>query len=227
MARRQMQLKIVSLDRTYSPVPLETLVRLASEGRISPEDLVRPLGTEQWYRADEVPALAAALPRRVAGQPLDAGGRQVDLEDAAGGGWTALRKAKQYEEPAMDMAPMIDVTFLLLIFFMLTNSLANPSPMDVPDAVHGRGVNLEGQQLILIDRQGRYYLGDRAEEDSRAGSLEALIAEVRQNAAAGKDQMEVIISGHKQARYWQVRDLVERLGAVENVDKVMLGVEEK
>ena len=227
MARRLLELKVVSLDRTYGPVPLETLVHLATEGRIAPQDLVRPAGTQPWCRVDEVPALAAALPRRAAGELPGEGGEDLDLEDAAGGSWTPRRAGRQYEEPAMEMAPMIDVTLLLLIFFMLTNTLANPSPMDVPTALHGRGVNMEGQQLILIDQQGEYYLGDRARPENLAPSLDALAREVQQNAEHSQTAMDVIVSAHKQARYVQVRQLIERLGAVDGVGRVMLGVEEK
>ena len=127
----------------------------------------------------------------------------------------------------MEMAPMIDVTLLLLIFFMLTNTLANPSPMDVPTALHGRGVNMEGQQLILIDQQGEYYLGDRARPENLAPSLDALAREVQQNAEHSQTAMDVIVSAHKRARYVEVRELIERLGGLEGLGRVMLGVEEK
>jgi biopolymer transport protein ExbD len=223
MARRLMELKVVSLDRVYRPVPMETLVRLATEGRISAEDLVRPAGTEAWCRVDQVPSLAAGLPRRAGAEPGAAG----DELDAAGGGWTPLRAGPQPEEAAMDMAPMIDVTFLLLIFFMLTNSLANPSPMDVPTAVHGRGVTLEGQQLILIDQQGKYYLGDRAKSENLAGDVDALIREVQQNAGRSEMPLDVILSAHKTTKHVRVRELIEALGSLDGLGRVMLGVEEK
>ena len=43
------------------------------------------------------------------------------------------RKRAPSEEAEIDMTPMIDVTFQLLIFFMLTNSLANPAPIAVAE----------------------------------------------------------------------------------------------
>ena len=95
MARRQLELKIVSLDRSYGPLPLSALVRLATEGRIAPQDLVRPAGTQQWHRVDEVPALAAALPRRAAGEAAGEGGEAVDRQDAAGGGWMPRRAGRR------------------------------------------------------------------------------------------------------------------------------------
>ena len=127
----------------------------------------------------------------------------------------------------MEMAPMIDVTFLLLIFFMLTNSLANPTAMDVPAAVHGRGVTLEGQQLILIDGNGRYYLGDTANEQTATDSLDALVQEVGQNARQSKAPLDVIVSAHRDVKHRRVRELVEGLAGLDGLGAILLGVEEK
>jgi biopolymer transport protein ExbD len=226
MAGRAMELKVVSLGRVYGPVPVDKLVQLAQQGRISAEDLVRPVGTETWYRADEVPALAASLlqPSLVLSTE---GGPAVDLAADADSLRAILPVKKPGEDLEMDMAPMIDVTFLLLIFFMLTNSLANPSPMDVPTAVHGRGVTLEGQQLVLVDGQGGYFLGESISEENRAASLESLIQEVRANADASRAPMDVIVNAHKKSNYLQIRELVEQLGSVQGLGEIMLGVEEQ
>jgi biopolymer transport protein ExbD len=227
MARRNMELKVVSLNRVYRPVPFDKLVQLATQGRLSPQDLVRPVGTETWYPVSEVPALAASLPQPVFARTAAEGGPVVDLEGAARDRWIPRPSALRAEEPAMDMAPMIDVTFLLLIFFMLSNSMANPTPMDVPAAVHGRGVTLEGQQQILLDQEGSYYLGNVASEENRAESLEALIEEVQGNADASSATLDVIINAHKKLSYVRIRELVEQLGNVQGLGDVMLGVEEE
>ena len=221
MAGRLMELKVVSLGRVYGPVPIETLVRLAGGGRISTQDLVRPVGAPTWLRVTEVPSLAACLPQpSVAGKDLE-----MDLD--AGTKWVAPKPRRRAEEAEMDMTPMIDVTFQLLIFFMLTHAMANPPPMDVPEAKHGRGVNMEGQQLILVDQDGKYYLGHQAEPENAAESLDVLVKEVRSNASQTDAKMDVIINAHKKARHANVRDLVERLGPVPNLGRVMLGIQEK
>jgi biopolymer transport protein ExbD len=227
MARRNMELKLISMDRVYSPVPFDKLVQLATQGRLSPDDLVRPVGTQTWYPVSEVPALAASLPQPALAQAAAEGGPVVDVEGAAGERWVPRPPASRAEEAEMDMAPMIDVTFLLLIFFMLSNSMANPTPMDVPAAVHGRGVTLEGQQQILLDQEGDYYFGNVASDQNRAESLEALIEEVQTNADAADAALDVIINAHKKLSYVRVRELVEQLGTVEGLGDVMLGVEEE
>ena len=127
----------------------------------------------------------------------------------------------------MEMAPMIDVTFLLLIFFMLTNTLANPASIAVPEAVHGRGVTLEGQQLILVGERGEYFLGETPTETSRADSLEALVAEVTKNVRATPIVLDVTVSAHKDVKHAHVRKLIEALAAVDDLGQIFIGVEEK
>lgn len=238
MSASLLDLKIVALNRVYQRVTIETLVSWAMEGRIAAGDQVRQAGAADWRSVLDIPELAASLPQglrpRAGGAP---GGRIASADDDAGDAaehaadvvtqWVAQRPRRRGEEAEMDMTPMIDVTFQLLIFFMLTNHLQNPAPTLVPEAAHGWGVDPEGRQTIVIDRDGSYYFGDVISPDRKAGSLDGLVDEVRGNAAAASEPLDVIISGHKQAKYRAVRELVERLDSVENVGKIMVGVEEK
>jgi len=243
MARRQMELKVVSLDRVYGPVPMETLVRLAAEGRVAPEDLVRPSGTRQWHRVEDVPVLAAAMPLSATLVAEEEEGAEEFELDEAGGAWTPITKARRHEEATMEMAPMIDVTFLLLIFFMLTNTLANPVPIEVPEALHGRGVNMEGRQLILVEKDGSYFLPrilvrkqdaqqgvarDDTPEEASPLALDELVAGVRQNAEElGKAPMDVVINAHPDTRHVHVRSLVEQISALPEIGEITVGVGEK
>ena len=127
----------------------------------------------------------------------------------------------------MDMTPMIDVTFQLLIFFMFANQLANPVPIVVPEAVHGRGVTPDGKQMILIDEQAHYYLGDSTKPENISPSLEALVGEVQGNADQHEQPMEVIINAHKTSKHVDLRLLMDRLDDVDNIGSVMVGVSEK
>ena len=228
MARKAMHLRIVSQNKLMGPLPLDVLVQMAAEGRICAEDLVRPGGSRTWLHVTEVPELAARLAASPVAEPSPPLDDDADLAEA-GDARAPLRigRRRRYEEAAMDMAPMIDVTFLLLIFFMLTNSLANQAAMAVPEAVHGRGVNLEGRQLVLVDQNGTYYLGDTADEKSAADSLDALVAEVQKNAQASEVALDVIVSAHRDVKHRHVRQLLEGLATVEGLGEILLGVEEK
>lgn len=227
MSQRSMDLKVVALDRVYGGVAMNTLVKWALEGRIASVDLVRAVGSDHWLPVTQVPELAASLPVGVASGPSVDGEVDAELDADEADQWTVKRPRLRAEEAEMDMTPMIDVTFQLLIFFMLTNNLANPAPMLVPQAVHGRGIDPQGRQMVLIDETGKYYLGDQAKSENVAASVEALVQEVERNASAADRPMDVIVSAHKAAKYLQVRELVEKLGGIANLGEVMLGVEEK
>ena len=53
-------------------------------------------------------------------------------------------------EADLDITPMIDVTFLLLIFFMVTSTMQNEREVDVPVADHGVGVETRTSGIINV-----------------------------------------------------------------------------
>ena len=128
----------------------------------------------------------------------------------------------------MDMTPMINVTFQLLIFFMLTNHLANPAPTLVPEAAHGRGVDAEGRQMIVIDEQGDYFLGDTIKPDARLVARRtrrrSAVERPRRRGPPRRNHQ------HKRTQERQIRSAAQTykaLGNVSNLGKVLIGVEEK
>lgn len=79
--------------------------------------------------------------------------------------------------PAENMLPVINVVFLLLIFFMLAGALRTPEPFDV-DAPVARGESPAAGRdaVVLIARDGRLAF-DGVETDAR-GLGEAVSARV-------------------------------------------------
>jgi len=60
----------------------------------------------------------------------------------------------------MDLAPLIDVVFQLLVFFMLTSTFANPAiKLNLPKAVTNDQLN-EQQLTLSIDQEGQMYIND-------------------------------------------------------------------
>lgn len=53
-------------------------------------------------------------------------------------------------EGDLDITPMIDVTFLLLIFFMVSSTMQGKPDLDVPVAEHAIGVDALGAGVITI-----------------------------------------------------------------------------
>jgi len=69
------------------------------------------------------------------------------------------------DEVSLDMTPLIDVVFLLLIFFMLTASFtqAQRLKVDLPKAEHGESSQDQSKEWVIeIDAQGNVALNGEA-----------------------------------------------------------------
>ena len=100
-------------------------------------------------------------------------------------------KKKKKDEADLDITPMIDVTFLLLIFFMVTSTMRPALNKDLPPAVSGENVNAAGpldlsiltpadddnESPVMLDGQivTLDALNDNLEERARGGTVNILI----------------------------------------------------
>ena len=70
---------------------------------------------------------------------------------------------KQEDEIGFQLAPMIDMTFLLLIFFMVTTKISKDQvkvDIKLPTAMNATIPNdLSNRDIISIDGTGQYYIG--------------------------------------------------------------------
>jgi len=74
------------------------------------------------------------------------------------------RKRKKQIEAEINMTPMIDVVFQLIIFFIVTTNLDQESILEaitLPVAPYSREVQRKDprQITVQVDRRGRYYIG--------------------------------------------------------------------
>jgi biopolymer transport protein ExbD len=91
----------------------------------------------------------------------------------------------------LNLTPIIDVVFLLLIFFLVTTQfekLENQLPLNVPAASEAMPLIAEPSEVYVnIDVQGRYYV------DDRQVSLDELRGILRRAAASNPVNQSVII----------------------------------
>ncbi|MGF1656603.1 MAG: ExbD/TolR family protein [Verrucomicrobiales bacterium] len=80
---------------------------------------------------------------------------------------------------AIDLAPLVDVVFLLLIFFMLTSSFAEPSlPLTLPQSKNTEGATTQ-PVVVSLDAAGQ--LAINGEEISMAEYEQTLRAALERN----------------------------------------------
>src|SRR5687768_8357642 len=102
---------------------------------------------------------------------------------------------------ALNLTPLIDMVFLLLIFFLVATKFAEEDarsiPVKLPEAAEARPVTSRLKDIyVSVDAAGRYFLSGR--QVSPPELLTAL-TEARDNNP-GRQQM-VIIRGHRDCRY--------------------------
>jgi len=79
--------------------------------------------------------------------------------------------------------PLINVVFLLLIFFMLTGSLSMSEPFDIePPASQSQSAHEPEAVMILMARDGRLALDNTAMPEDRL--LEAVAEQIREHPEA-------------------------------------------
>lgn len=121
---------------------------------------------------------------------------------------------KEYEESLTknsgpDMTPLIDMVFLLLIFFLLTSFLSRPSiPVDLPESETAQMSGVP-QVSIIIKRGGGLVLNDEEVTDRQ------LFRMLKQTYALQASRDVVIQSdrGVPFGRVIEVMDIVKKAGA--------------
>jgi biopolymer transport protein ExbD len=83
-------------------------------------------------------------------------------------------RPKRSDDPEINLAPLIDVVFLLLIFFMVSTTFKDDVRLEVklPQA-KGETAKAEAKQLleIVIDREGRFYVNQEQVVDRDPATL--------------------------------------------------------
>jgi len=118
------------------------------------------------------------------------------------------------EDPNIDLTSLIDVVFLLLIFFMVSTTFERPAAMKVelPEASEVQAQPEQKERLeLVIDTNGRMFLNDRQLVDVRPQTLKAAL-----NQAAGdKRDLPLILRADRETPHHFVvtaMDVAAQLG---------------
>ena len=120
-----------------------------------------------------------------------------------------FRKTKE-EEPRLGLAPLIDIVFLLLIFFMVTShfDVASGLRIQLPEVAQRLFNQKDNQLRLIIDKSGRMFLdGKRLDLKTLEKTLEKAVNE--------KDLVHLVLQADKDVRHGavvQAMDVAKSVG---------------
>jgi biopolymer transport protein ExbD len=111
-------------------------------------------------------------------------------------------------EDEMDLTPMVDVTFLLLIFFMITAAFALQKALEVPpiseEAAPEQTVDdLEKDSIVIrIDADNVFWIGaPKWDEEHRTPSVPEMNAKVREARDEGEAITKLLVQANGDSRH--------------------------
>lgn len=90
-------------------------------------------------------------------------------------------KRQRSQEVGVDLTPLIDVVFLLLIFFMVSTTFTRESHLEVelPEASADARAETEVREIdVVINAEGQYILNERTLVNNRRETLERAVREL-------------------------------------------------
>jgi len=100
-------------------------------------------------------------------------------------------KPQVREEIDLNLTPLIDVVFLLLIFFMVSTTFEKTAKLkvDLPEASAQAVQQSENKIVIGIDAKGRYYINDRQLVNTQTKTLKMALMKV----SGDNKQMPIVL----------------------------------
>jgi len=140
----------VAANTVYKAVPYNVVADWTQQGRLAAADMVRPAGTETaWVPVAKHELLSDYLPRATATRsPQTAAPRAAAVAEPTEGAAVAESAGVPIELPdpepgpavsrfedddEVDMIPLIDISMVLLVFFIIIQATGALAPVDVPE----------------------------------------------------------------------------------------------
>ena len=107
-------------------------------------------------------------------------------------------RPRRSEPPRVDITPLIDVVFLMLIFFMVSTTFDKQSQLkvDLPEASSSEVSEPNPDKIdITIDAEGHYYVNERELVQHTPEMLHRTLLKI----ADGRSDLPVVVTGDRKA----------------------------
>ena len=115
-------------------------------------------------------------------------------------------RQRQREEIRLELTPLIDVVFLLLLFFLITTTFVRDShrqlPLELPSAGSGQPASSDNRIIILVNATGDLQIDD---ELVRKAEIEDRLRTIFTRQA----DAQLLIKGDKTTSYGHITDIID------------------
>ena len=204
-------------NSVYKEVPYHAVIDWVQQARVGADDMIKPSGTANWFKLGNLPLFQEYLPQPETQKVGDAAEALEPIE--LDFNW---KRRHEDEDDDVDMIPLIDISLVLLIFFMMTATVAAISRIAVPSMVNASKIDTApGILRIDIDMSSGnpvYGIGVATsaplEEDSNLQDDEQLFTHLDKHLQLIQESPKVRIAAHGELPY-------------EVVEKVMNGLDRR
>jgi biopolymer transport protein ExbD len=218
----------VTADQVYRGVPFQVVAGWVEQGRVSGNDQVRPAGAEgSWVKIGRHPLLRDYLPQTASASvaaPVAARTNATPTEPVEAPELElSHRKHADDDDDDVDMIPLIDVSLVLLVFFMMTTAAAsNESLGKLAEVKSGAEINRDDPLVITVQmdlrESGEAFYALRVgtgrtikPEDNNLVTLQEVKSRLDAILPQFTTRPEVRIACHQDVKHVRVRELVREI----------------
>jgi len=196
-------------DKVFEPVSLKILRTWVYENRVQGRDMVSSDGGKTWSLAARTPEL----------MPFFSSQSPTVSESPTGYVGKIERRRRSIE--VIDMIPMIDMVFLLLIFFALTNTFEVQRFMELTLPKGSSGIELKKTErlTLAINNENQIMLENEPIEPAQ---LAAKLKEIVQKDT----EVTLVIQGDENVSHGRVVELMDAANGA-GVKKILITVRKK
>ena len=121
------------------------------------------------------------------------------------------RKLKAHTE--VHTGPLNDILFILLLFFLITSTLANPNLVKVSNPKGDKDMKAKQNIIVTVDKDQKFYIGTT---EIPSFQLDSMLTQTIQTAKQSIDSPSVVINADTVALYgevFRIMRLAKRNGA--------------
>ena len=128
-----------------------------------------------------------------------------------------IRKRRNLPDTEIDITPMIDVTFQLLIFFMVTSTMQGNPPADLPPSKSGGSIEVAKVINVVVTPAAVSGEAPQIEINNEAVNLDELKLTLEEQASARTDGIHVMLLADRTMKNGDLNEIEVLLSEIPGV----------